>query len=157
LGGAPKGGQFTAVRSAAAGVDFAGVLQGGLHLAIEVKSGQASSLPLRNQAGDQIRPSQATELDAVRRLGGVAGVLVRLRPGMRAQAKGASPVCWWWLPWTNYQGAAAECEARGRASLGVAELERWGYRCEAWPDGAPRWVDAVLASEESTEPARRET
>ena len=57
--------------------------------------------------------------------------------------------------WNVDQGAAAECEARGRASLGVAEMERWGYRCEAWPDGAPRWVDAVLASEESTEPARR--
>lgn len=154
LGGAPKGGQFVAVRTGRAGVDFAGVLVGGLHVAVEVKSGQASSLPLKNQAGDQVGPSQVAELDAVLRLGGVGGVLIRLKPGVRAQAKGAAPVAWWWVPWANYRDAAAECEARGRASLGVAELDRWGYRCGAWPDGAPRWVDAVVASEESTEPAR---
>ena len=154
LGGAPKGGQFMAVRSASAGVDFTGCLQGGLHLAVEVKSGQAASLPLRNQAGDQVGPSQVAELNAVARLGGIGGVLVRLHPGVRAQGGGLPPVCWWWVPWTNFQCAAAECEARGRASLGVRDLEAWGYRCEAWPDGAPRWVDAVMASEESTEPAR---
>ena len=116
LGGAPKGGQFTAVRSASAGVDFAGCLQGGLHLAVEVKSGQAASLPLRNQAGDQVGPSQVAELNAVARLGGIGGVLVRLHPGVRAQGGGLPPVCWWWVPWGNYQAAAAECEI-GRAHV----------------------------------------
>ena len=155
VGGGEKGGAFLAVRTAAAGVDFSGVLRGGLALAIEVKSAARASLPLRNQAGDQVGPSQAAELSRVAALGGVAGLLVRLELGDHAQRRGLPPRAWWWVTWEAWTCAAAEARAEGSASVDWRALERWGWRCEANPDGTPRFVDAVLKSEEEACPAKR--
>jgi hypothetical protein len=154
VGGGEKGGAFLAVRTAAAGVDFSGVLRGGLHLALEVKSAARASLPLRNQAGDQVGPSQAAELSRVSALGGVAGLLIRLELGDHAQRRGLPPRAWWWVAWDAYQSAASEARAEGSASLDWRALERWGWRCEANLDGTPRFVDAILMSEEDACPAK---
>jgi hypothetical protein len=103
LGATQSGGTFRAVRMASAGVDYSGVVSGGRHIAFDVKSSSTSRLPLEQRGRPTVKRAQADELDAVHRMGGIAGLLVAT-----TEADGRA---WRWLPWSSYREALADAGA----------------------------------------------
>ena len=126
-GGSP----FRAVWQAKAGCDFGGTLVGGRSLVMELKTSSSPSLPLQRHGKPTLNATQVAELARCDALGGVAGVLVRVRP--------AGCERWYWLAWQGWLAAVLDAADERRASLGRELLEYHGRRV------APSdWLDGVL-------------
>lgn len=144
LGPTRPDGKVTAVRVEAGGVDYAGVVMGGRAAYFDVKSSGSASLPLESHGTPTLRPSQRAELDAVARLGALAGVLIAVRPkprGRRAVTR------WWWVSWPAWKRAESAAEVDGRRSIGVDVLSDVGVECVGIVGAAPDWLTAALDAE----------
>lgn len=127
---------FTAIRTAASGVDFTGVvlvecgpspMDGqGIHVAFDLKRSSTAALQLTDpKGGPTLKASQAAELELVDALGGIAGVLVLVSPTVDR-----SPTHrWFWVPWRGWKDAVRAADATGRKSLGVDLLSAHGIEC----------------------------
>jgi penicillin-binding protein-related factor A (putative recombinase) len=137
---------FAAIRTAASGVDFAGIvlvergdssMDGqGIHVAFDLKRSMRAALPLVNpKGGPTLKRQQAAELELVEHLGGIAGVLVLVAP----KVNGSPTHRWFWVPWAGWKDAVRRAAETGRKSLGVDLLSAHGIEC---PRGD--WLDAAV-------------
>jgi len=141
-------GSFKAKRTAKAGVDFSGTVQGGRAVAFDAKGSSTAALPLEERGEPTLKPIQADELHTIHALGGIAGVLVRTAP-----QRNKRPVpTWWWLSWPAWLAAVADARAQGRASI-TAQLLNTHARPVDTHLGAPDWLPAALAGAEDNDDA----
>lgn len=139
LGSPDQRGSFRAVWLAPAGVDYAGVLLGGVAIMFEAKGSGDASLPLMRHGEPLLSPQQRQQLDQATALGAVTGLVVRVR----RKPRGKLPEqLWYWIGWPEWQDAEAEAAADGRASIGLDLLEAHGKRC-ALVGRAPDFLAAI--------------
>lgn len=140
-----RDGVHHAVYAEPTGVDFTGVLAGGRRIALELKGSSTPSLPLESRPGRaKVRPAQAIDLAATHVMGGVAGLLVRLRHKPRSRA---AVNTWWWLSWPAWLAALAEARAAGAMSLSRQLCKTHGVRVGLLPNDAPDWLPAALEAD----------
>lgn len=121
LEGVRPDGTFRACHDSEAGCDFRGQV-GPRALVFEAKGATTASLPLRRHGKSTLTTRQREELTEAHAAGGIAGVLIHVRP--------AAGDVWVWMPWPAWLAAEASAAADGRASLSVAAMEAaGGVRC----------------------------
>jgi hypothetical protein len=98
----------------AGGLDFAGAISGGRHVAIEVKSASGPSLPLMRHGKPALLPQQRIRLSWLYACGALALILLRLRGE------------WVVLDWPAWMMAEEEAHLSGCASVSRARAEHWG-------------------------------
>lgn len=111
-------------RRAKGPVDFMGVLAGGRAVRFDAKV-RAERFGI-----SELRRHQALQLDVAHRLGGLAGIALRIR----SEESG-----WWWLDWSAL-GPIYWRDVKGPRTIGVLQADDLGRRM---PE-AGRWLEVAL-------------
>lgn len=111
-----------------AGCDFVGLLRGGRHVAIEVKSTGRPSMPLEAHGKPTLSAVQRVELSWCSALGGLGLILIR------------TSLRWWACDLATWDTMLALCAETGAASLSHALLGEYATDC-GYPDGRPRFLE----------------